>query len=271
MTAPVQNVEVLFLKIFKVAMLVFMALALIAILFFLGSAAYQYSQSPKEPAPAQKAPPKEIRLDDLKQWLIEQEKRAKEAPASVPSTGQPKSVEYMEEATALYRCSEAFGKEVGAELRAAIDYEVTQRISDLRVQLEQSADGQDWRKGGWVKAALSFTCTALKDPSIIALRREGKLTKVFMPVIGFHLSAWDRIETEKRKFEQAEQNRVASEKAVEMTRVLAAKALALAHMTAAGIAFVIFMALALYLIFAKIETNLRDINESIRAAGKTSS
>jgi hypothetical protein len=105
----------------------------------------------------------------------------------------------------------------------------------------------------------------LKDPSIAALRKEGKISSVFIPTINFHLAAWDRIETEKRRFEQTEQNRVASARAEEGIRVGLAKAQALAHVISAGVAFGVFMALALYLVFAKIETDLRDINESIRA------
>jgi hypothetical protein len=240
-----------------------MGLALAAILFLLANAAYQFLQSPKEPAPAQKAPAKEIRLDDLKQWLIEQEKRANEAPKPQQAPGQPRAVEYLEEATALYRCSESFGKEVGAEIAAASDFEVTQRVSELRYQIEQAANAQDWRGANWVKAAVNFTCAALKDPSIIALKKDGKVTKVFMPVLKFHLTAWDKIETEKRNFEQAESNRVASERAAETMRVSLAKAAALSYLVAAGIAFGVFMALALYLVFAKIETNLREINQSI--------
>ncbi len=58
----IKDFEELFLKIFKIAVLLIMGLAFIAILFFVVTAAYQYSQSPKEPAPAQKAPEQAARV-----------------------------------------------------------------------------------------------------------------------------------------------------------------------------------------------------------------
>ncbi|MDP2822666.1 MAG: hypothetical protein Q8O52_08295 [Sulfuritalea sp.] len=111
----------------------------------------------------------------------------------------------------------------------------------------------------------------MKDQSLVDLRKENKITNAFTGSIEFHARMWDAIEIEKRRFEQAEQARVSGERAAEHARVAVAKAQAVAHMTAALIAFAVFMALALYLVFAKIETNLRDINESILAAGKLSS
>ncbi|MDP2822665.1 MAG: hypothetical protein Q8O52_08290 [Sulfuritalea sp.] len=98
MAAPVQNVEVLFLKILKIAVLVIMSLALIAILFFLGNAAYQNSQSPKEPAPAQKAPPKEIRIDGLKDMLIEQGKARDGKPEKAQPVAMATTVDYLTDA-----------------------------------------------------------------------------------------------------------------------------------------------------------------------------
>lgn len=272
MSAPVQNVEVLFLRIFKIVVLVIMGLALIAVLYFLGNAAIQFSQSPKEPAPAQKAPQKEIRLDELKQLLIEQGKLSDGKPEKVQPTSMATTVEYLNEAQAIYACKGDFANAVGTPLPEAGNNDaMTSEIKNLRQGLENIATGQDWRGAAWVKAVVGFTCAAMKDPSLIALRKEKKITNAFAGAIEFHARAWDVIETEKRRFEQAEQARVNGERAAELTRVALAKAQALADMMGAGIAFIVFMALALYLVFAKIETNLRDINESIRAAGKVSS
>lgn len=74
----------------KIAILAIMAIALLAIVFFMGNAAYQYSQTPKEPEPAKKAPVQEIKLDDLKQWLLEQERLRQKGnePAKEQAVGQ---------------------------------------------------------------------------------------------------------------------------------------------------------------------------------------
>lgn len=269
MSMPVQDIEGLFLKIVKVAILAIMAVALLAIVYFLGNAAFQYSQSPKEPEPAKKAPAKEIKLDDLKQWLIEQEKlrqKANEPAKEQAVTAEQTRVEYLADAQALYECSLGFAAAAGIPVAEAQNNDAkSQAVMRLRSQIEPAAKERDWRGDAWVKAVVGFGCAVLKDPSIVALKKEGKISSVFFPTINFHLSAWDRIETEKRRFEQAEQNRVASERAAEATRVALAKAQALAHMISAGVAFGVFMVLALYLVFAKIETNLRAIDDSIRA------
>ncbi len=271
MSMPMQDIEGLFLKIVKIAILAIMAIALLAIVFFMGNAAYQYSKTPKEPEPAKKAPAQEIKLDNLKQLLLEQERlrqKANEPAKEQAVTIEQTRVEYLADAQALYECSLEFAAAAGIPVAEAQNNDAkSQAVMRLRTQLEPAAKERDWRGDPWVKAVVAFGCSVLKDPSIVSLRKEGKISTVFFPTINFHLAAWDKIETEKRRFEQAEQNRVASERAAEAARVADAQAQALAHVISAGVAFCVFMALALYLVFAKIETNLRAINESIRSGG----
>lgn len=266
MTTPTRNVEELFLRIFKTVILVLMALSLVAIVYFAVTAAFQYGQSPVEPAPAQKAPLKEISIENLKQWLLEQEKRESDQPR--PSTGgeQKKSVQFLEEAVKLYRCSESFGRLLGAEIVDSNDSVNQKRIDDLRMKLEEFATQKPWRGEAWVKAAAAFTCKALEDPAIVALKKEEKIKSVFYPVLNFQLLTWDKIQIERIQFEEREERRVATERNLEEIRVATAKAVALTRLISAGIAFGLFMVLALYLLFAKIENNLRDINEAIKAA-----
>lgn len=82
--------------------------------------------------------------------------------------------------------------------------------------------------------------------------------------MNYHQSAWDSISQERQKFENDEQSRVAREKVSEATRIALDRARALTALTSAAAAFAAFMLLAIYLILAKIETNMRDMNESIR-------
>jgi len=264
--SPVKNIEELFLKIFKITILVIMGLALIAILYFLATAAYQFSQSPKEPAPAQKAPEKTIGLEDLKAYLIEQEKR-KNSKDEVPKqqVGDKPSLLFLEDATTLFRCSESFARNVSAVVE---NTDQSQRVENLRVWVERSVSGSSLRGEPWLKSAVTFACMVLADPSIIALKKEGKLGAVFYPTLEFHRHMWDQIQAEKLRFEQAEEKRVSSERASEAARVALAKAAAMSYLIASGIAFALFMVLALYLLGAKIETDLRDINASIQARGQ---
>ena len=280
MATSIKNTEELFLKIFKITILLVMGLALTAIFLFIVTAIFQYSQSPKEPAPAQKAPvkdpEKEISLDQLGKFLIDQEKidNNKEDATKQKTEGRDISLLFIEEATKLYLCTVDFGTKVGAIIEKTQDYVEMQKvemqkIAELRKYIESKAGGS-LRGQAWVTAAVAFTCMALSDNSIIALRKEAKVKSVFLPVLNFHIDAWDRIQTEKVQFEQREENRVASERAAEALRIAEAKAFAITCLIVAASAFGLFMILALYLLGAKIENDLRDINESIRVSGYSS-
>lgn len=272
MKPPIRNVEELFLKISKITVLLVMGLALIAALILVIAALYQYAQSPKEPAPAKMAPAKAVDFEELKQWLIEQGMRDNELPKQQPverkieqPIAQPRSALFQEDAETLYRCSEIFGKRLGTEAGDAAE-----SILELRLKIEGDANASSLRGDVWVKDAVAFACKALKDDSIVALKKAGKINAVFMPVLKYHLMAWDKIQGDKRQFEQAEEFRVASERNAETARVVQTKAAALTHLIFAASAFGLFMILALLLLCAKIENNLRDINESIRANGRLS-
>jgi hypothetical protein len=275
MATSIKNTEELFLKIFKITILLVMGLALTAIFLFIVTAIFQYSQSPKEPAPAQKAPVKypenEISLDQLSKFLIDQEKidSNKEDAIKQKTDGHDTSLPFLEQATILYRCTVIFGIKVGAIIEGTQNSVNIQKVEELRKYIESKADGS-LRGEAWVRAAVAFTCMALSDNSIIALRKEAKVKSVFLPVLNFHIDAWDRIQTEKVQFEQREENRVASERAAEALRIAEAKALAITCLIVAASAFGLFMILALYLLGAKIENDLRDINESIRVSGYSS-
>ena len=264
MTLQTKQTEELFLKIVKVAVLACMGLALLVVIVLGVNVAYQMSKTPNEPAPAQKAPEKAVSMDDLKKFLQQEDKPG----AAQPSASSPKpmapSLRYLEEVTRLYRCSIEFAQKVGAEIDQEDNAAAAQRVEELRAEVEAFA-GDSRRGERWVKATTDFTCTALADPVIVALRKDGKVKSVFFPVLNFHIKAWDAIEDEKAAFEKAERDRVENQRAEEAVRIAEARASALASAIAAGVAFGTFMLLAIYLLGSKIETNLRDINESIRS------
>lgn len=267
MAPPTQNIEVFFLKIFKGTVLLIMGLALVAILFLCLNAAFQFSQSPKQPVPAQKAPEKdpvkEININDLKQFLIDREKQENNNETTPKQQNTPQTaLLFLEDATALYRCSVDFGKKIGAIIENADDTQNLQRVNEFRWKLERIASSPLLGES-WVKAAKPFICTALADESIIVLKKEGKVKSVFYPILDFHAETWKKIQEEKVQFDQKEKDRVTNEWDAELNRVRSAKTDAIKCLIAAGCSFGVFMFLALYLIFAKIENNLRSINESI--------
>lgn len=267
MAHPNKNIEIIFLKIFKGTVLLIMGLALISILFLCLNAAYQLSQKPIKPVPVQSAPEKdpvkEINIGDLKQFLLDREKQETSRQiAPKQQESQQASLLFLEDATALYRCSADFGKKIGAIIENADDTQNLQQVNKFRYRLERIADSPLLGET-WVKAANPFICNALADESIIALKKEGKVKTIFFPMLEFHAEAWKKIQNEKLEFEKREENRVKNEWEAELNRVRSAESSARQSLIAAGFAFGTFMFLALYLIIAKIENNLRDINVSI--------
>ena len=257
-----ERIEELFLKIFKVVILVVMGLGLVLAIGLSLYSASLYFQTPKKPAPAKAAPAEEVSVEKLLKQLKPEEpakQEEKQAPAEPPKGQAPQALKYLEEVTALYRCSIEFAKAVGAQVDETDAAAASRTTEEYRGQLETLADANELRGEAYVKDAVKFTCAVLKNPQIIALRKENKVSGVFLKVLNFHLREWDRIQLDKVKFERQEEIRIAKEEAEEDARVMEAKILAITMIAAAGIAFAIFMIIALYLIFAKIETNLRRI------------
>lgn len=263
MVIKTKQTEEFFLKIVKVAVLAIMGLALLMVIVLGINFAYQSIQTPKEPAPAQKAPEKEVTMEELKNQLLKPQNSQEQQPSETTPKPTAPSLRYLEEVTRLFRCSAEFAKTVGAEVEQEDNAIAAQRVEELRMKVEEFAN--DNRRGDpWVKATTAFTCAALSDPAIITMRKEGKVKSVFYPVLTFHLNAWDKIQDTKRAFEQAERDRVERQRNEENLRIANARENASFSAIAAGVAFGIFMLLAIYLLGSKIETNLRDINESIR-------
>jgi hypothetical protein len=256
-----ERIEELFLKIFKLVILFIMGIGLISAIGFSLYSASLYFQNPKEPEPAKAAPAQEVSIDGLLKSLNPSTPapEEKKVPAEPPKSQSPQALKYLEEVTALYRCSVQFAKAVGAVIDET-DSAAASRTTELyRSQLEVLTDSKESRGPAYLKDSIKFTCAALQNQQIISLRKENKVDGVFLKVLNYHLKEWDRIQSDIAKFERAEIIRVEKEEAKEEARVMAAKIQAITMIGIAGIAFAIFMVIALYLIFAKIETNLRKI------------
>lgn len=260
------KLDELFLRVFKGTILVLMTLALLLMCLLLGNALWQGSKRPVEPAPAAKAPERSISIEDLKKELLkESDTPGAGTPKTDPAPGAvPPTLKYLEDVTRLYRCSTDFARKVGAELEETDNAVIARKVEDLRARIEDVASAAPHRGGPWVKSSVEFTCTVLADAAIIGMRKEGKVKSVFFPTLNFHLKAWDDNATAREKFEQAEKDRIERERAAEAARIAQAKAGMLQSLIAAGVLFAAFMALALYLIFAKIEGNLRSMDRSLQ-------
>ena len=254
-----ERTEELFLKIFKVVILVVMGLSLILAVGLSIYSASLYFQTPKKPEPEKAAPAEEVNIDKLLKQLQQEEAPKKEEAPKQEEKQAPQALKYLEDVTAIYRCTIVFAKAVGAQVDETDAIAASRTTEEYRSQIEKLADSNDLRGPAYIKDVVKFTCATLKNKEVIALRKENKVSGVFLKILNFHFREWDRIQQDKVKFERKEAIRIAKEEAKENERVSGAKIQAVLMITAAGIAFSVFMAIALYLIFAKIETNLRRI------------
>jgi hypothetical protein len=156
-----------------------------------------YFQTPKKPEPVKAAPAEEISVDKLLKQLKPDEpakQEEKQAPTESPKAQAPQALRYLEDVTALYRCSIEFAKAVGAQVDETDAAAASKTTEEYRSQLETLADANERRGEAYVKDAVKFTCAVLKNQQIIALRKDNKVSGVFLKVLNFHLKEWDRIQ-----------------------------------------------------------------------------
>jgi len=259
-----KKVEEVFLKIARLAILIAMTIGLVGTLGLALFAYVEYSKSPIEPTPAIKAPEKEISFDEFLNNLEPKKEETKQQMSkSQGDVSKPPApaLLYIEAIAKLYRCSQDFAKAVGAELEDSKGD--ANRIEDLRSKMEAIAKKPN-HGSQYVTSAVAFTCAALANPRLIKMKSDGLVKTVFFPTLNFHLGKWEEMQAEMQNFSIREAQRIESERVSERARIAVSKARAITLISAAGIAFISFMFLAMYLLGAKIESNLRDINASLK-------
>lgn len=262
--------EQLFLKIFKFVILVLMGLALVASVIALVAGLWFMTTTAKEPAPAQAAPKKEVNIEEFIKQLEGDKGAPKEEEKKQPETPpeKPAPVKYLEEARKIIGCvTESSSK---AKIDANPFSEAA--IEEFRRDLQRVADSPNASRGQpYVTDAVRVVCAILLHEKVIALRAKNKELRVFIPAINFHIRAWDTIQDDARSFEAAEERRVASERRAEELRVQEARDTGKSILVGAAAAFGLFMAIALYLIIAAMESHLRRMSELLAQREATSS
>lgn len=269
MGAEGRSTEEFFLKIFKFVVLAILSLSLLATVGALGVAAYQYFQTPNAVAPAKKAEEKGVNGDDFLKQLNAAPKPApkkegEEEPAAAAPEAAPKAepLKYKEEAGKMIACSKDSASKAGLDGSAFTE----ESEENFRSSLQHIADDPSKdRAQAYVADALKVGCAMLGNAKVIAFHKANPQEEVFGRIMNFHLTAWDQMKEEARKFEREEEARVKAAEESEALRIAQARAAALALLMVAGIAFGVFMATALYLIIAAVESNLRNINRNIEA------
>ena len=266
-TKSIQTEE-MFLKLFKFVILAVMTLTLVVAAGALIFAAYQYTQSPKAPLPAQKALDQSVNIDEfLKQLEKNPQKQEESVPeepkAEPPAKSEP--VKYREEANNIYGCIRESNKIANISLAIA-DEDV---IENFRKQFQRVADFKNAERGQpYVMDAVKVVCEIYKHPKVTTYRKSNQQIDFFADVVNFHLKHWDKLKLEAKKFEEAEISRVNREERDEELRVAASKQAAIFTLLVAAGAFAVFMALGLYLIISAMESNLRRISLNLEKISK---
>jgi hypothetical protein len=265
MSTKKSSTEELFLKMFKGVILMVMTLTLLATAGALVFAAYQYSQSPKPIAAAKKAPVKSVAIDDFLKTLDTQTPptEATKADEALPEpTAPPAPVKYKVEASKIMGCFQESDKLAGIALA-----ETTPTAGeDFRRQLQEVADLKSKERGQpFVTDAAKLTCDLMLNTRVIEYRKAKPQAEIFFPVLNFHMNAWDDLKLAAKEFEANEQARVSHQEEAEQQRVALSKEAAKFTLIVAAGAFALFMAIALSLIVAAIESNLRRISVSLEA------
>lgn len=267
MKASGKSSEEFFLKIFKVIVLVILSLALVVTAGALAVSAFQYFQTPKPPNPAQKAPEKSVDVNEfLKQFKQDaqpKQEQVEEKKLESEQSSKPEPIKYREEAAKIMACAKDSNAKSG---RDASNF-TKDGTENFRKEIQRIADFKGTDRGQlYITDAVRVVCALLIHNDVISFKKANPDAQLFGPIVNYHIKKWDELRVEAKRFEREEQERVRSEERDEDMRVAASKARAFEALTIAAGAFFLFMATALYLIFAAIESNLRNINRNIEAA-----
>ena len=249
------SLEDLFLNIFKFFIMLMMGIAILAAPAMLIGAAYMAFQEPAKPPAVHDILLKNLSVEQLKLDLIEAEK-TKKPPVdnqSSNTTTNRSFLKYSEQAIALLRCANSFSIAAGIEIAQSTNAQSAQELEDLRSALDRLASSET-RGLQFVDSLVTFGCQVLKDSNIVSLKKSGDIGSVIGPTVKFFDRAWDKAEDARNKSIEREN-----------VRVIEAKALAVSLVIGAGALFVVFLILAIYLIFARIELHIKNI--SFRSAG----
>ena len=249
------KLELSLLNLFRWAIISSMFLLIVSVVVLLGVGLFNLTYSPNSPKPAESAPPPSISgMDFLHSMNPPAEKKAA-ASSAVPTALAPDSNEALFRAQAEKLWQHVNKYQVDCSITSPLnkaDFVDTLRQSPLKSVLESR--GPDFPASQDI-----FVKETLGNKDVIKLCRSGK-TGLFFSSIEFHRSNWDRQVQQAKYFEAKERVRVAEFEAVEVRKAVEKKAMAYEALRGAVIGFGFFMMVALLLIFARIESNLRGLN-----------
>lgn len=267
--------EVFFLKVSKLIIMVIMGLALLLAIIGLIYGLFQWNQSPQPPSPAQRADPPTVAKEEfLKEYFAPSHAdRAEDAPKESPSPSRSSHEPAQENPydpifAQLNTCVRNVNDQIKFETPEYLGFQQEQ----INAQLIKLATQVNSRGLPYAEDMSQFVCAIIQDPSVIERYQQEpeNFLSFYFDILNYHLTEWDRLHDANERHDRQEQERVLRETHAELERVAEAKHTALIALQFGAVSLGLFMLLALYLIFSSIESNLRNINNTIRSvAGST--
>lgn len=243
-----------------------MLLLIVATVFFIGRGALQWPGAAKPPEPARQVPPFALSSQDFLSSLKDQAKSTNEnVPGGMPSTlaEDTREATFREQATRLWVAANKYQGDCGiAAPLSKVEFIESLRQTPLKQILEMQGLEYAASQEVYVKEVLG-------NPETVKLCRTGK-TGLFFSTLEFHRARWEAQKRHAKEFERQELARVQGAQEAESLRISAGQADSYRTFITAAIAFGLFMSVALVLIFARLESNLRGVHIVVRAPANTS-
>ncbi|QWD09579.1 hypothetical protein G6713_02190 [Polynucleobacter paneuropaeus] len=254
----INKFEELYLKIFKVVILVVLTLTLVVSVIMLLKGTGEYFATPSSAPAAKSAPPPNVNIDNFINSLDPKKPEEPQQPVQQEEKPPVKDT----------RLDDMVDKYVGNLWTYFDGY---QKSCSVPKQVTQDEFIKGFPKNiikGWfqtwgenfAQSQDKFEKAVLSNPKVInyCKEKEGK-GAVFFRSLDWHKDQYAKQAREGEAFEKQEAARVAQFEREENARVAMKKAEAFASLVIAMSSFGTFMMLALLLIFSKIESNLRGV------------
>lgn len=263
-TDNLKKIELLYLKIFKIIIIGVLSIALLTSLILLLIGANKLFTTARSPEPAQVAPKPKV---DINEFLNSLTVETTPTPVKKTSRRMKKQTATISEQSLNDMVDNSIDK-----LWTYVD--AYQKACNIPKQIDKPTFLKkfprkmikDWFRDfgpDFADSQDSFEKSLLSNDKTIQISKDNPKYAILMYSLIWHAGKWQQEINNAKEFERREERRVKSFEVEENARVLEARAGSLATFTSALIAFGVFMSLALLLIFSNIESNLKDINNSI--------
>ena len=260
------RVEEAYLRLFRIALLVLLTLVLVATVAMAVQGAMNAMTKPKAIQPAREAPAPAVGIEAFIEEFDKEPMRDTPPPTDAGGARAKPDTTLDDKVTAqirkLYGYFDGYQQVCRIPLDAQVDQRTFESSFDRRMMRNLFKELGD----PYIESQAGFEKALLSHPRIIEIcvEKRGR-AQVFWTSMNWHLDQWRVKIKESEDFAVAETERVERETIAEAARVAATKAAGIQQLLISLGMFGAFFSLALLLIFAKIESNLRGVQVIERA------